>query len=583
MGHILNTPSASWSVARFPKEVQNYAPTVKEPAMFSALRNGGGNVALNAYAAQAVVAWMKGEHADMALVDVGGATYAAELPQADGTVLIATVNRPDPNGKTVRLRAAIAKPVVGTADYTFTSLPTIDRSCEVNLAPIYLCLLPIATSIWNGVGTDLNAITQQYNAGTPFDEGCFRRICDTLVVMLNNNEVEVKVPGGNIDILTGTSVKSGSLSGTELCGKACVLCGSIRVTATKAHTFASAKKLFSAFAASHSWSAAERALIPQFPDDYPVAPEAIDIAKKFVNTRKDKRPMNNFMWRGITSYGKSTGVELMAGFLNIPLLRMTCNSTMETQNFLSDIIPDTDGAHTAELPDFAEIAADPASAYFKLTGVEDEDATCQMALEAYGKAAASNGSVARYKFVESNYVKALEHGYIVEVQEISRIRDAGVLVGLNEYDRAGAMIPLVDGRFVRRHPDAMVVYTDNVGYASCRPVDPSVIRRCAFVIDSYELTKETLLARVRYNTGFPDKDLLEKMYTVWLAISKHCKENDITEGSISATELEMWAQSVQVDGMSNVRENCRCCVVSKATSVVEEQEEIMGSVVDLYL
>ena len=35
--------------------------------------------------------------------------------------------------------------------------------------------------------------------------------------------------------------------------------------------------------------------------------------------------------------------------------------------------------------------------------------------------------------------------------------------------------------------------------------------------------------------------------------------------------------------MSNVRENFRCCVVSKATSVVEEQEEIMGSVVDLYL
>ena len=65
MNHTLNTPSASWSVARFPKEVQNYAPTVKEPAMFSALRNGGGNVALNAYAAQAVVAWMKGEHADM--------------------------------------------------------------------------------------------------------------------------------------------------------------------------------------------------------------------------------------------------------------------------------------------------------------------------------------------------------------------------------------------------------------------------------------------------------------------------------------------------------------------------------------
>lgn len=107
MNHTLNTPSASWSVARFPKEVQNYAPTVKEPAMFSALRNGGGNVALNAYAAQAVVAWMKGEHADMALVDVGGSTYAAELPQADGTVLIATVNRPDPTAR----RSAFVRPL----------------------------------------------------------------------------------------------------------------------------------------------------------------------------------------------------------------------------------------------------------------------------------------------------------------------------------------------------------------------------------------------------------------------------------------------------------------------------------------
>ena len=99
MGHILNTPSASWAAARFPKEVQSYAPAVKEPTMFSALRNGGGMVALNAYAAQAVVAWMKGENADMALVDVGGSTFAAELPKADGTVLIATVNRPPSCGR----------------------------------------------------------------------------------------------------------------------------------------------------------------------------------------------------------------------------------------------------------------------------------------------------------------------------------------------------------------------------------------------------------------------------------------------------------------------------------------------------
>ena len=583
--HVLNTVTAGWNKDSFPKEISHYTPAFSETTWMSPLRNGGGNIALNGYAAHAVIAYMKGEDADIALVDVGGDTYAAEMVLENKDVLVATVNKPDPSSRTVRLRAAIAKPVVKSTDYSYVPLPTIDKSTSLNLSAIYLCMLPIAASMWSGPKDDLDAICQQYAAGTPFDEGAFRRVCDTLVVMLNQSLVDVSIPGGNINLLTKTSVTSGSLSGSEICGHADLLNGGMQnvSSAKKNVSFAGAKKMFAAFAANHTWSAAERALIPQFPDDYPVPPEAIDIAAKFVNTRQNKRPMNNFMWRGITSYGKSTGIELMAGFLGIPLLRMTCNSTMETQNFLSDIIPDTDAANTAEMPDFSEIAADPASAYYKLTGVEDENATCQMALEAYGKAAASSGSVARYKFVESNYVKALEHGYIVEVQEISRIRDAGVLVGLNEYDRAGAMIPLVDGRFVRRHPDAMVVYTDNVGYASCRPVDPSVIRRCAFVIDSYELPKEVLLSRVRYNTEFSDNALLEKMYTVWEAIAKHCKENDITEGSVSATELEMWAQSVQVDGMKNVLENCRRCVVSKATSVIEEQEEIMGSVVSLYL
>ena len=78
-----------------------------------------------------------------------------------------------------------------------------------------------------------------------------------------------------------------------------------------------------------------------------------------------------------------------------------------------------------------------------LTGIEDDNATCDMCLKAYADAAVArdgNGS-ARFKHVESNFVKALTRGYIVEIQEISRIKDAGVLVGLNEYDRPGAIIP----------------------------------------------------------------------------------------------------------------------------------------------
>lgn len=89
-----------------------------------------------------------------------------------------------------------------------------------------------------------------------------------------------------------------------------------------------------------------KAMIPSFPDDYPLPPEAVKIARRFVGTKDSKRPMRNFLWRGITSYGKSTGVEMIAAMLGIPLLRVTCNSTMETQNFLSDFVPDS-GSETS--------------------------------------------------------------------------------------------------------------------------------------------------------------------------------------------------------------------------------------------
>ena len=267
------------------------------------------------------------------------------------------------------------------------------------------------------------------------------------------------------------------------------------------------------------------------------------MARRYVGSRAAKRPMVNFMWRGVTAYGKSTGVEILACILHMPLLRVTCHSNMETQDFLSDFVPNTD-----------------------TTGAEK-----------------GSGEVPRFKHVESNYVKALEHGYIVEVQEISRIKDSGVLVGLNEYDRAGAIIPLVDGSHARRHANALVIYTDNVGYNSCRPIDPSVIRRMAFIIDSYDLPKEKALARLELNTDVHNQQILEKCYNVWEKIREFCYDKGITNGSISQSELEMWVMAVKIDDYSNYRQNCIECVISKATNDMEEQEEILSSVVDLYL
>lgn len=392
--------------------------------------------------------------------------------------------------------------------------------------------------------------------------------------------------GGSFANLTTEAITEGKLNGTILAGPSPVcLCGKSAKSTKKvsAMTLGEAKAEFRDWRENHSnWTEFEKDLIPAFPDDIPVPPETLSIANKYVKSQGRKLPMVNFMWRGITGYGKSTGTEMLAALLNMPLVRITCHPQMERQEFLTNFVPDSSAKTPTitpdELPTPMEIDLDPATAYRKMTGVDKPDATTDECNELYLSLISDRGNTPRFKLVESEFIKGLQHGWIVEVQEVSRIRDSGVMVGLNEYDRPGARIPLVDGRFVRRHPEALVLYTDNVGYNSCRALDPSFLRRMACIYDSYDMPKDKVLERVVRNTDFDDPVLLDKMYNLWRKIADYCRDQDITEGSISICELEQWANAVMIDGPGSVLSNCMSCVVSKATSDVVEQNLIKSTV-----
>lgn len=401
-------------------------------------------------------------------------------------------------------------------------------------------------------------------------------------------------------------------------------------------TVAEAKQQYSVFSAHRSWTAQERLLIPEFPDDEPVMPETLQIAKRICDTRNDKNPICNLMWRGITSYGKSTGVEQLACILQVPLLRMTCHPDMETQDFKSQFVPDSstegilldmqnvvagDGtAPSKPMPPHFEdamarlSAMDPdsrnalldAKAFFDIALMDPDTAAADLlgspvkmeaedlvwlysevctairtapleaklaAFESANKQEPKDNKPA-FVHIVSDYVKAMVNGYLVEIQEASRIRTSGVMVGLNEFNRPGARIPLMNGYTARRHKDALCIITDNVGYSSCRPIDPSVIRRQGMILDSYELTKEELLDRVKRNTGVTDKSLLETAYKLWKCVKDFCEQNSITEGCVSATELECLVQAVKYDGMDSFDSNLASCVISKATSSIDDQRDI---------
>lgn len=404
-------------------------------------------------------------------------------------------------------------------------------------------------------------------------------------------------------------------------------------------TIAEAKAMFSSYTAHRKWTAQEKMMIPEFPDDAPVMPEVLYFAENIVASRDDIDPCNNIMWRSDTSYGKSYGTKQLAAILNIPLLIFTCSSKTEITDFKSSFVPaseteeleldlssvvsgDENTAETADMPPcfeeamaniramdedqrkkvldaqnfFMYASMDPEGAALSLIGSEQpleleelcwlyssvvvalrEDPLKKkiLRLEAAGNTEQKpSPSAPQFHHILSPYILALLNGYMVEVQEASRIRDSGVLVGLNEYFAPRAVISLMNGKTGRRHKDAICMFTDNVGYDSCRPIDPSVIRRFAIIVDSDELSKEELLRRAKTNTGCNDQQLLETSYELWNCVKTYCAHNSITDGSVSPKELERFVQVVHRKGWASIPESLDNCIISKATVSREDQRGI---------
>lgn len=517
----------------------------------------------------------------ISLIQVGDQQFAAEHTNSKGETTIIS-------GTTKGLIKGCC-----VSGGSFRSIDTLP-SDSVDLAPLYAVYFALLcnTTLLNDTAGDekaalfKSAVEALKSSTNPYDEteNLFL-ISETVLTGLKAGKFPCKITNGNVTMLQSQIISTAFDSALLLHGTPSYLkSGGLKASSKKVYTAKQVKEMpiFSDYTASLSWSEDEEKLIPSFPDDYPVVPETIKIARHIVLTKGKRRPMVNFLWRGCTAYGKSTGVEMLAYILHTPLLRITCYSGMEAQSFLAEYVPDNDIALScAHLPSIDEIKYDPENAYYAMTGRQCPGISAQEALLTYGKVCAQKGrgSSARFKLVESNYVKALKSGYICEVQEMSRIKDSGTMVTLNEYNRSGAVIPLVDGSSAVRSPNAIVIYTDNVGYSSCHTVDPSVIRRMDAIYDSFELDEEHIINRIRYNTGFDDIEVLKKMMNVWENIRTYCKDQDITDGEISVNELERWVDVYLTEGIEQYLDGCLRCVVAKASPDRDIQQEIWTSVV----
>lgn len=363
-------------------------------------------------------------------------------------------------------------------------------------------------------------------------------------------------------------------------------------------------------------SALELSLIPKLPEWYIIPPEVVDICKHAQKTTGRPMQMRNFLLRGPAGTGKTMGAKAIAAGLGLPYMKYTCSANTEIFDFTGMIFPETDAVSTGSseldrereilksmggisyanvakllrLPDLDDMDYDPAGVYQALTGVENLAATVQDCMsvvlekvtekvQALSKRAETRQSSGQnYTYVETDFVKALKHGYLVEVQEPSTIIQPGVLVGLNSLLEQEGSITLPTGEIIRRHPDTVVIVTTNVSYEGCRQMNQSVVDRMSLVKDIELPEPEVMVQRAMAVTGCADEYLVSQMVQVVNDMADYCRKNSITDGACGMRSLIDWVISAEISGDPYL--SAKYTVISKATADEEDREALITTILD---
>ena len=363
-------------------------------------------------------------------------------------------------------------------------------------------------------------------------------------------------------------------------------------------------------------SALELSLIPKLPEWYIIPPEVVDICKHAQKTTGRPMQMRNFLLRGPAGTGKTMGAKTIAAGLGLPYMKYTCSANTEIFDFTGMIFPETDAVSTGSseldrereilksmggisyanvaklmrFPDLDDMDYDPAGVYQALTGVENLAATVQDCMsvvlekvtekvQALSKRAENRQSSGQnYTYVETDFVKALKHGYLVEVQEPSTIIQPGVLVGLNSLLEQEGSITLPTGEIIRRHPDTVVIVTTNVSYEGCRQMNQSVVDRMSLVKDIDLPEPEVMVQRAMAVTGCADEYLVSQMVQVVNDMADYCRKNSITDGTCGMRSLIDWVISAEISGDPYL--SAKYTVISKATADEEDREALITTILD---
>jgi hypothetical protein len=360
----------------------------------------------------------------------------------------------------------------------------------------------------------------------------------------------------------------------------------------------------------------EQSLVPILAPWYILPEQIISVCKHALDSTGKSAPMRNFLLRGPAGTGKTEGARAIAAGLALPYMNFTCSANTEVFDFVGMVFPETAETSTGDadldheremlkamggmtyanvarlldLPGLDDMDYDPEGVYLMLTGAAKSGATSQDCMAAVLERVTEKvGQLSRiktddrdsgqtYRYTETDFIKAIKQGYLIEIQEPSTISNPGVLVGLNSLLEQTGSITLPTGEVIRRHPDAVVIITTNTDYEGCRGMNQSVLDRMNLTLDIELPAPEIMTQRAMSVTGCEDDVMVSQMVQVITDMEDYCRKNGITDGSCGMRSLIDWIISTEITG--DPYTSALYTAVSKATANEEDRQALITSVLE---
>lgn len=179
-----------------------------------------------------------------------------------------------------------------------------------------------------------------------------------------------------------------------------------------------------------------------------------------------------------------------------------------------------------------------------------------------------------YRFVLSELMRAFQNGWLVEIQEAASVLRPGVLTELNSLLEEGGSIELPNGKRIYRHPDTIVVFTTNRGYAGNADINESLRDRCLFGLKMNLPTQVEMAQRAMARTGMEDSALALKAAKVIEEVSKEAKAKNI-HGSFGMRSLIAWMMDLK--RMKNPERSFKTRVIFKMTTDEDDVALLMDA------